>query len=228
VRVLAVDDDPDFLGFLRIALEEAGIELVPAGDAQQAVELLEVSGSHRFDLVLLDIEMPGPSGLDLMTRVRESGDEVPVIFVSGIERTEQRVRALRLGADDYMVKPIEFEELLARIEAVLRRRRALPTIEFGDLTLDLARRKATRAGKPVYLSPKEFDLLLVLVQAGGKTISRQELLRLVWDMDFDPRTNLLDVHIGRVRKKIDRFGRPVIQTVRGEGYRAQRRDPESA
>ena len=226
MRILAVDDDPDFLGFLRIALEEAGIELVPAGDADAALALLEDAAAHRFDLVLLDIEIPGPSGLDLLTRVRESGDEVPVIVLSGIERTEERVRGLRLGADDYMVKPIEFEELLARIEAVLRRRRALPTIEFGDLRLDLARRKAYRAGKSVFLSPKEFDLLLVLVQAGGQTISRQRLLREVWDVDFDSRTNLLDVHIGRVRKKIDRHGRPIIQTVRGEGYRAQRREPE--
>lgn len=219
MKALLVDDDPDFRTVVQLALESESIEYVAAADANQALAALkEVSGSP-FDCILLDIEMPGPSGLDLLLSIREMGDEVPVIFISGRGRTEERASALRMGADDYMVKPIEVDEMLARIEAVQRRRRSLAPLVFGDLRLDLAMRRAYRQDNPIHLSPKEFDLLLALAQAGGEIVSREDLLLNVWDLGFDPGTNLLDVHVGRLRKKIDRFGRPIIQTERGKGYR---------
>lgn len=224
MRVLVVDDDADFRLFLTTSLETMGSEVREAVDAAGALAALEEPGPAGFDIMLLDVEMPGMLGWELLAEVRAKGDEVPVIFVTGRESTADRVRGLRLGGDDYVVKPIEFEELSARIEAVLRRRRSLPSIEFGDVTLDLAKRRAFRAGKAVHLSPKEFDLLRALVEGGGEVLSRAKLLEDVWDMTFDPQTNLLDVHIGRMRRKIDRFGRPLIETVRGEGYRAVRRD----
>jgi two-component system copper resistance phosphate regulon response regulator CusR len=172
-----------------------------------------------FGLVLIDVIMPEKNGWELLTALREAGDEVPVIFISGRDAAEERVRGLRLGADDFVVKPFSFDELLARMEAVLRRRRSLAPLCVGDLKLDLTRRKAERSGSPVDLSPREFDLLLALAKKPGAILSRTQLLCDVWDMNFDPGTNLLDVHLGRLRKKLDRHGRPAIQTVRGEGYR---------
>ena len=177
-----------------------------------------LEGNHGLDLILLDIEMPGATGWDLLTQLREAGEEIPVIFLSGLGDVEKRVRGLRMGADDYLVKPVDHAELVARIEAVLRRRSAMPQLTIADLRLDLALRRAYRADKPSYLSPKEFDLLLALARAKGGVVSRTELLKQVWDMNFDPGTNLLDVHIGRLRKKIDRTG-DLIETVRGQGYR---------
>ncbi|MCP3918534.1 MAG: response regulator transcription factor [bacterium] len=217
MRALLVDDDADFLTFVTIALESHGVSYETASSAVEALEVLDAK-KRTFDLILLDIEMPGPTGWDVLLELREKGNEVPVIFVSGREKVEDRVKSLKLGADDYLVKPIQVDELHARMEAVLRRRHSLAPLEFGDLQLDLARRRAVRNGKPAHLSPREFDLLLALTRAEGKVVSRQDLLREVWDMDFDPGTNVLDVHIGRVRKKIDRHGRPLIKTVRGEGY----------
>ncbi|MCZ6598449.1 MAG: response regulator transcription factor [Planctomycetota bacterium] len=222
MRVLIVDDDPDFRIFTTHALEGAGIEYACAEDGLEGLRLLKESPRGSFDLILLDVVMPGASGWDLLLELREKGNEIPVIFVTGREKVEERVRGLRLGADDYLVKPVAFEELIARIEAVLRRRNELANIEFGDLTLDLARRKADRAGVPVDLSPREYDLLLALARGGGETVSRADLLREVWGLPFDPGTNVLDVHIGRVRRKTDRLGRPLIRTVRGEGYQLVR------
>jgi DNA-binding response OmpR family regulator len=190
-----------------------------ANDGEQAAKVLSEHRPGYFGLVLLDISMPGTNGWEMLTALREAGDEVPVIFVSGLDSPEVRVRGLRLGADDFVVKPFSFDELLARMEAVLRRRRSLAPLCIGELTLDLRRRKAERAGKPVELSPREFDLLLALATIPGTTLTRAQLLFDVWDMRIDPGTNLLDVHLGRLRKKLDRHGRPAIQTVRGGGYR---------
>jgi DNA-binding response OmpR family regulator len=227
IRALIVDDDPGFHSFVEIALEEAGMHCRVAESAEHALELLELVPAGTYDVILLDVEMPGASGWELLERLRSEGDEVPVIYVSARGTTADRVRGLRLGADDYLAKPVEFDELIARIEAVVRRRRSLSPIVFGDLTIDLARRRAERVGKRVELTPKEFDLLLTLVRADETVLSRQDLLREVWDMEFDPGTALLDVHLGRLRKKLDRFGRPLIETVKGEGYRAVRRAGET-
>jgi DNA-binding response OmpR family regulator len=218
MHVLLVEDDPDFRLVTKHALARSGIEVTSTPNAEDGLQLLREKPPGAFDCVLLDINLPGISGWDLLLEIREEGDEIPVIFVTGQESVAERVRGLRMGADDYLVKPIEFEELAARIEAVLRRRRELADVHFGDLHLDLGRRRVHRGDRRIELSPREYDLLLVLARAAGKVVRREHILGEVWDMPFDPGTNVLDVHIGRLRKKLDRSGPPLIRTIRGEGY----------
>jgi two-component system OmpR family response regulator len=219
MRVLVVDDDSDFRSYVLAGLKRAGMDCEGAADGPSAKELLERVGVEPFDLILLDVKMPGQSGWDLLLELRELGRETPVIFLSGFDSVAERVKGLRLGADDYIAKEFDFDELVARISAVIRRRRSLAPIEYADLKLDLAKRAAWRGGQPVGLSPREFDLLRTLVSRAGQVIHRSELLREVWSMDTDPQTNVVDVHVARLRRKIDRHGVPLIQTVRGEGYR---------
>jgi len=202
MRVLVVDDDPDFRSYVLAGLKRAGIDCEGAADGPSAKELLDRVGVEPFDLILLDVKMPGQSGWDLLLEMRELGRETPVVFLSGMDSVAERVKGLRLGADDYIAKEFDFDELIARIGAVIRRRRTLAPIEYADLKLDLAKRTVWRGGHPIGLSPREFDLL-----------------REVWSMDTDPQTNVVDVHVARLRRKIDRAGVPLIQTVRGEGYR---------
>jgi len=218
LRVLIVDDDHDFRRVLELALEADGLETETAGDGAAALEVLEKRPPGHFDLILLDVQMPGTSGWDLLYQLREAGDEIPVIYVSGLDQTEHKVKGLGLGADDYLSKPVDVDELKARLEAVVRRRQSIEPLRYGELTMDLARRKVTRGEAGIDLSPREFDLLLTLVRAKGGIVSRAELLSEVWDMDFDPGTNVLDVHIGRLRRKVDRTGRPLILNERGKGY----------
>ena len=224
MRILAVDDDPAYGAWIQGVLQHAGLQVEALESGNSALQRLGEVSEGPFDLLLLDVRMPLMSGWDLLLALRERGGELPVIVVSGEESVAERVRGLRMGADDYVTKPVEPEELLARIEAVVRRRRSLAPLDFGDLRVDPVRRRVERLGKRVDLSPKEYDLLLALVRAGGEVVARNELLREVWDMDFDPGTNLLDVHIGRLRRKVDGTGRPLIETVRGEGYRLLRHD----
>jgi DNA-binding response OmpR family regulator len=219
LKVLLIDDDPDFSAVVQIGLESDSIHCTLTSSGEQALELLRSENRPQFDCMLVDIELPGVSGWEILAALREGGEEAPILFVSGRESVEERVRALRLGADDYLTKPVHIDELSARIQAALRARRSLPCLTIEDLKLDLAQRKAFRKGLAINLSPKEFDLLLVLVQAEGDVISRKEILERVWDMPFDPGTNLLDVHIGRLRKKVSRHGNDLIQTERGKGYR---------
>lgn len=218
MRLLIVDDDPKLRSYVCAGLEQSGIEGVSAPDGQSALAILE-DDSRGFDLILLDVMMPEITGWDLLADLRERGRETPVIFVTARDSVEERVRGLRLGADDYVIKPFAFQELIARIEVVIRRRKDLPPILVGDVRLDLARRQARRGDKALDLSPREFDLLLALVRAEGRTLSRMELLRDVWDIAGEPATNLVDVHIGRLRRKLDAHGPSLIHTVRGEGYR---------
>ena len=218
MRVLVVDDDPGFLRYATLALDEARIEYVAVPDARAAWETLEKHSAGHFDVILLDVEMPGIDGWDFLKELRARDIQVPVIFVTGHDAVEQRIKGLRLGADDYIIKPFEFEELVARLEAVLRRH-ASAQIEVGDLKLDLAHRRLERAGEEIDLSPREFELLLALALARGRVLSRKELLREVWRLEFEPGTNVLDVHMTRLRKKLGRRGGSPIETVRGQGYR---------
>jgi DNA-binding response OmpR family regulator len=219
MRILIVEDDADYRRVLSLALREKGHDVSEVSDTELALDALRF-GEH--ELVLLDLELPERTGFELLHEVREAGDEIPMIVVSGRAGVEDRVRALRMGADDYLVKPVHIEELHARIEAVTRRRTSLVPMQFGDLHFDLARRRVTRNGKPCWLSPREYDLLLALARAEGAAVTRRALLQDVWDISFDPGTNVLDVHIGRVRRKIDRHGPAAIETVRGVGYRLNR------
>jgi two-component system copper resistance phosphate regulon response regulator CusR len=228
MHVLLVEDDPDFRLVAKHALSRVGIDVETADDAEEGLRFLREHPPGTVDCVLLDVVLPGASGWDLLLQIREEGEEIPVIFVTGQESVAERVRGLRMGADDYLVKPIEFEELAARIEAVLRRRRELADVHFGDLHVDLGRRRVHRSGTRVELSPREYDLLLVLARAGGEVVSRDKILGEVWDLEFDPGTNVLDVHIGRLRKKLDRAGPPLIRTVRGEGYQLVEHTPSES
>jgi len=215
MRLLVVDDDPKFRQFMHQGLEVNGIASVVAGSAAEAESALEKEGP--FDLILLDVMMPGPSGWDFLEAHRNGGASTPVIFVTARHAVEDRVKGLRLGADDYIIKPFEFAELLARIEAVVRRQ-SLSELVVGDLRIDLDRRLIERAGVRIEISPREFDLLQFMAREPGKVFSREELLREVWDIDFDPGTNVVNVQIARLRRKLAFHGPELIHTVKGSGY----------
>jgi two-component system OmpR family response regulator len=219
MRLLVVDDDPKFRSFVAAGLEQSGNECEAVPDGGAALERLAQATRPNFDMILLDVMMPVKNGWEFLHDIRERGRETPVIFVTARDSVEERVKGLRLGADDYIIKPFAFEELLARIDSVVRRRKSLAPIELGDLRLDLAHRSVARAGHKVDLSPREFDLLRVLLTQPEKVFSRAELLLEVWGIDFDPGTNVVDVHVARLRRKLERTGASVLQTSRGEGYR---------
>ena len=218
MNILIVDDDPKLRGFVAKGLETNGIQSISASDGNEALAVLDAA-AERPDLILLDVMMPGKSGMEFLEELRRRGSDVPVIFVTARRGVEDRVKGLRTGADDYILKPFEFDELLARIEAVIRRRQTIPVYELGDLRIDVARRIVERRGERVDLSPKEFDLLRTLAEAKGRTVSRTELLKIVWGITFDPETNVVDALVARLRRRIDRSGPPLIETVIGEGYR---------
>lgn len=219
MRLLLVDDDAEMLEFLQASLDQIGHQHEIARDGEAALTLLRECPGGHFDLVLLDLQMPDKNGWDTLYELREAGNEIPVIIISGLKSMEQKVRGLGLGADDFLGKPFEFAELAARIDAVIRRRATVSPIEYGDLTLDLARRRVRRGEQSIELSPREFDLLLVLTRAKGELVTREQLLADVWDLDFNPGTNVVDVHVGRLRRKLDRHGPPLIVNERGMGFR---------
>lgn len=217
MRLLVIDDDPKFRSYISTGLRESGVECETAEDGAKALELLENS-DRPFDVILLDVMMPNRDGWEVLHDLRAKGRETPVIFVTARDAVEERVKGLQLGADDYIIKPFAFVELLARVEAVVRRRKSMLPIEYGDLKLDLATRAVWRGGRAIDLSPREFDLLRVLATNHDKVMTRSELLAAVWGIHFDPETNVVDVHIARLRRKLEANARPLIQTVRGEGY----------
>ncbi len=219
LKILAIDDDRDVRDTISRILGTTASECVSAADSGEARRILLGPEAQQFDLILLDVLMPGVTGWEFLAELRSEGNDTPVIFLTGRDTIEERVKGLRLGADDYIVKPFEPSELLARIEAVVRRRRSMPTLEVGDLWVDLGRRIVRRRGRRIDVSPGEFDLLRTLMEARGTVVSRAELLARVWGIAFDPGTKVVEVQVARLRKKIDREGPPVIQTVVGEGYR---------
>jgi two-component system OmpR family response regulator len=218
MKILIVDDDPKLRAFVSKGLETQGHTTLAAGSGLEARSVLAAQ-DEAPDLILLDVMMPGGDGMSFLEELRRRGIETPVIFVSAARGVEDRVRGLRLGADDFLVKPFQFDELLARIEAVSRRRAPPLVYEVGEVRIDPLRRVVERAGVRVDLSPKEFDLLRTLAEARGRTLSRVELLRIVWGIHFDPQTNVVDALVARLRRRIDRGDDSVIETVVGEGYR---------
>ncbi len=221
MKILIVDDDSKLRATLQRGLEEHGMVCETAADFDTAIATL--GATSRFDLILLDVTMPGPSGWELLKLLRDRGDMTPVVFVTARRAVEDRVRGLELGADDYLVKPFAFQELLARIGAVERRRRELPVLEHADLSIDVARRVATRGERRLDLSPREFSVLLALLEAQGTTVSREELHRNVWGLNTNPGTNVVDVVIAGLRRK---SGTPtLIETVVGIGYRLTESTP---
>jgi len=219
VKILLVDDDPSFRRLATLALSEASIEHEAVATAQEAIHLLVRESRRDFDLVLLDQELPGMKGSELLALLRQRGILIPVVLISVREGVSEKVRALDLGADDYVVKPFQFDELAARLRAVLRRNHTTDALRIGDLELDPILRRATKRGQVLDVSVREFDVLWLLCQARGRAVSRAEFLHRIWNMDFDPETNSLQVHVSRLRRKLGTNGGARIETLRGQGYR---------
>lgn len=218
-RILLIDDDSMLRASLVKGLTARGFHCEAKADAASALEV-QASGAV-YDLILLDVTLPDGSGWDVLEHFRADGDLTPVIFLTARHGLDDRVRGLRLGADDYVVKPFEFEELVARVEVILRRQRPPVTYVIEGVLVDLTARRATREGRDLELSLREFDLLAALIEAEGAVLDRRELLRRVWGMAHDTGTNIVDVVVMRARRKLDLRGSNVIQTVVGEGYRSQ-------
>lgn len=218
MRLLIVDDEREFREILARALASPRVEVVSAANAAEARAAIASRPRGHFDLLVLDVSMPGLSGPEFLEQLRREGLGLPVVFVTARGAIEEKVAALAAGADDWLVKPFALAELSARIEAVLRRR-ADALIEYGDVRVDLGRQRVFRQGQPVDLSPRELELLLLLLRRKGGLVARDELLREIWELDFDPGTNVIDVQLGRLRRKLDRLGPPCIESVRGQGYR---------
>ncbi|MEM8788748.1 MAG: response regulator transcription factor [Pseudomonadota bacterium] len=219
MRVLIVEDDAETAGFLRDGLQESGhvCDVHGTGTSGLAAAL---SGGH--DVMVIDRMLPELDGLSVVRTLRAEGLVTPVLVLSALAQVDDRVKGLRAGGDDYLTKPFAFSELLARIEALARRGAPEPQGEtrlvVGDLELDLLSRSAARAGAPVALLPREFSVLEYFMRRPGRVVTRTMLLEGVWDYNFDPQTNVIDVHISRLRQKIDRGRPPLLHTVRGAGY----------
>ena len=219
VQVLIVDDDPKLRAYVAEGLAACGIASRAVAGADEALALLQDDAAPTPDVVLLDVMMPERDGWQVLEALRAAGRDVPVIFVTARRAVQDRIHGLRLGADDYILKPFEFDELLARIDAVLRRREGPRVLAAGELRLDLDARTAERQGRRLELSPREFDVLRVLLERRGRVVTRTELLERVWGIRFDPQTNVVDTAIARLRRRVDRGRTPLIETVIGEGYR---------
>jgi len=219
--ILVVEDDPATAGFLRSGLEEEGYTVSCACDGRLGLELAQQGG---FSAIVLDRMLPELDGLDLLQTLRMQDCDTPVIILSAIGSTDERVRGLRAGSDDYLVKPFAMTELLARLEVLHRRRAAVPTVvtrlTCADLTLDLLSSRVERAGQALLLQPRAIQLLEFLMRNQGQVVTRSMILQHVWNYDFDPGTNVIDVYVSSLRKEIDRPGLvPLLRTVRGAGYR---------
>jgi two-component system, OmpR family, response regulator len=218
-RILIVEDDPETAGQLVDALTKNGYQVDLAANGNDALRL---GRSTEYAVMTMDRMLPDIDGLAVMRNLREGGVVAPVLIISALGEIDDRVRGLRAGGDDYLVKPFAFVELVARIEALARRSTIVvkeTVLRVGDLELDLVSRTATRLGREIKLLPREFQLLEYLVRNEGHVVSRAMLLQHVWDLHFDPATNIIDVYVGRVRRKVDgRQDYPLIHTVRGVGY----------
>ena len=219
MRVLVVEDEPKMAGLVKRGLEEEGIAVDVAGRGEDAVWM---AGSTEYDAVVLDVMLPGLDGFEVCRRLRADEVWTPVLMLTARDAVEDRVAGLDGGADDYLVKPFSFEELLARLRALARRGAAErpAVLEAGDLRLDPATRRVSRGGVEIALSQKEYALLETLMRRPGVALSRLQLLEHAWDDTYENRSNVVDVYIRYLREKIDRpFGTDTIETVRGVGYR---------
>jgi len=220
MRILIVEDDREAAEAMERGLAEAGFACVRAADG---VEGLDAARADAFDVMIVDRMMPRMDGVALVETLRREGNATPVLFLSALGEVGDRVTGLQAGGDDYLVKPYAFAELIARVEALARRRETgsvQTLLRVGDLEMDLIARAVRRQGKDIDLQPREFQLLEFLMRHAGQSVTRTMLLEKVWEYHFDPQTNVIDVHISRLRSKIDKgFDRPMLQTVRGAGYR---------
>ncbi len=218
-RLLIVEDDQDTRDFIAKGFGEEGYVVEVASDGREGLYHATDGG---FDAVVLDRMLPGLDGLSLIKSMRAAGLKTPVLMLTAMSAVDERVKGLRAGADDYLVKPFSFQELHARIEALLRRPQEAeeaPTLACRDLEMDLLTRKVTRNGREITLTPREFQILEYFLRRKNRVVSRTMLLEGVWDYHFDPNTNVVDVHISKLRRQLDEDGAtPIIETVRGAGY----------
>jgi two-component system OmpR family response regulator len=221
MRVLVIEDDADVAAYIVKALTEAGYNPSHADNGKDG---LVMATAEDFDVLVVDRMLPGPDGLTIIRTLRASEDQTPALILSALGDVDDRVKGLKAGGDDYLTKPFAASELLARLEALTRRAstRGTPAetrLAVGDLEMDLLSRSVRRAGIAIDLQPREFRLLECLMRNAGNVVTRTMLLEDVWDYHFDPQTNVIDVHVSRLRQKIDKdFDTPLIQTVRGAGY----------
>jgi two-component system OmpR family response regulator len=225
MKLLLIEDDRSAADYVAKGLRESGHSVDHAADGAEGLTLALAT---RYDVIVADRMLPYLDGLAVVRALRAQGSSTPILILSALAQVDDRVQGLRAGGDDYLTKPFAFAELLARIE-VLQRRTAVnetPTrLRVDDLEMDLVSRKVTRGGKPVELTAREFRLLEYLLRHAGQVVTRTMLLENVWDMHFDPQTNVIDVHVSRLRQALDRAGtRPLIHTVRGAGYVLENRD----
>jgi len=226
MRVLVVEDEPLIAEYVARGLREAGhnVDLACTGP-----DGLHLASQERYDAWVLDRMLPGLEGLEMLRRLRAAGHRAPALILSSLGDVEHRVEGLRGGADDYLAKPFSFVELLARLDALLRRQddrqETVTRLQIADLEMDLLKRCVRRAGQAVELQPREFRLLEYLMRHADQVVTRTMLLEAVWDYHFDPQTNVIDVHVSRLRQKIDRGrAQPLLHTIRGAGYLLGRRD----
>jgi two-component system, OmpR family, response regulator len=222
MRLLIIEDDRDAASYMEKGLKESGhaVDVVHSGR-----EGLLMAAGGEYDVLIVDRMLPELDGLSLVRTLRATNNNTPVLFLSALGQVDDRVKGLRSGGDDYLAKPYAFSELLARIESLGRRRQGPlasgpeTVLRYDDLVMDLLARRVERGGREIDLQPREFKLLEVLLRHAGQVMTRTMLLEKVWDYRFDPQTNVIDVHISRLRQKIDKgFPHPLIHTVRGAGY----------
>lgn len=223
MKLLIVEDEQKAAAYLCKGLTENGfvVDVADRGDIG-----LDLAWTGDYDLIILDVMLPGADGWTVLQRLREAGKQTPVLFLTARDSVQDRVKGLDLGADDYLIKPFAFSELLARVRTLLRRGPAQQTeiVRVADIELDLVRHKATRGGERLNLTPKEFSLLSLLTRRTGEVLSRTLIAEQVWDMNFDSNTNVVDVHVRRLRSKVDDpFSEKLIHTVRGVGYVLEQR-----
>jgi two-component system copper resistance phosphate regulon response regulator CusR len=217
MRFLVVEDEKRIADFLQRGLESAGYAVDVAGDGRTAIDMVHATD---YDLIVLDMMLPDMDGLKVLEKVRNRKTSPPVLILSARGTVDDRVKGLELGADDYLVKPFAFAELLARVRVLLRRGQPTPErLQVGDLVLDCIRRRVTRDGENIELAPKEFSILEYMMRNRGRPLSRTMIVEHVWDMDYDGLTNIVDVYIRHLRSKIDdKWTAKLIHTVRGIGY----------
>ena len=219
MRALIIEDDATIADFVARGLRESGFAVDHAADGEEG---LEAALQQPYDVAIIDLMLPKRDGLSVIDELRRRGQTMPVLILSARRSVDDRVKGLQAGGDDYLTKPFAFAELLARVQALVRRATRAPeptTLSVGDLSLDLLTRKVVRAGRSIDLRPREFALLEYLMRNAGKVVSKTMILSHVWDYNFDPQTNIVDVLVSRLRDKIDRpFDKKLLQTVRGVGY----------
>ena len=219
MKLLLIEDDKEAATYLMQALDEAGHITHHASDGETGYAM---ASSMDYDILIIDRMLPRRDGISIIESLRAEGDKTPVLILSALGEVDDRVTGLRAGGDDYLTKPYAFSELLARVEVLAKRSNPLEntnSFQVGDLHLDRLSRKVTRNGKDILLQPREFRLLEYLMKHSGQVVTRTMLLENVWDYHFDPQTNVIDVHISRLRSKIDKGFKPqLLQTVRGAGY----------